>query len=137
MNISIEAFTRRFSWNALSWYSFRVSWQGYFSYEGNRRNIKTSGDIHTESNSRYMYRDTRISVWKQPNGLATVPQWFSPSTRWLLLTRIDTHRYIRFLHLYIYRDTFHCEIVCFSSLYVFFLAIHYRTKFLINILHCM
>lgn len=62
--------------------------------------------------TRKAIRDTRISVWKQPNGLATVPQWFSPSTRWLLLTRTDTHRYIRFLHLYIYRDKFHCEIVC-------------------------
>ena len=36
----MEAFTRRFSWDAVSRYPFRVSWQRYISYEADRRNIK-------------------------------------------------------------------------------------------------
>ena len=88
-----------------------------FRMKETNETLKQGGDIHTENNLRYTYCDTRISVWKQPNGLATIPQWFSPSTRWLFLTRTDTHRYIRFPHLYIYRDKFHCEILCFLCMF--------------------
>ena len=62
----METFTRRFSWDAVSRYSSGVSWQRYISYEGDRQNIKTNGDIRTVR-SRYTYRDTRISVWNRQN----------------------------------------------------------------------
>lgn len=60
----METFTRRFSLNAVSRYSFRVSIvyldNHVFSYEEVRRNIETNGDIHTVRISRYVYRYRRV-----------------------------------------------------------------------------